>query len=304
MRWKVPTRVVGTAALVVAAGICFGMGMSLRGAEAKARAMLDRPDVVNLAARIRDFRGKGEAGGHPDFGASLDEVRVGLLEEKLGEHGRPVIRDLAGQSMPERYTTLGGVGILPSLADVSRGDVMGRLESAKDRVLTSRASFQQWYSDTPGVNRSLPATVQLWWDPTVARFVFDTRLDEKYQARGGFLPIDGQLLGNVGSTGRNYFFTTEIVAEFEFHAGRGQAFTITSDDCAWVYVDGRLAVDLGGTRSGKDQKVPMDRMGLKDGKTYEMRIFLAQRQVAWTHLRLESTFPLESRDLMRGGAQK
>lgn len=299
MLGKVPMRVVGTFALVAAAGICFGMGFSLRGAEARARAMQDRPDVLNLAARVRDFRGKGESGGHPDFGAAMDDVRVGLVEEKLGSDGKPLVRDLAGQAIVERFTTLGNIGILPSLADASRGDAIGSVAKAKDRVLTSRASFQQWFSDTPGVNRPVPMTIRMVWDPVVARFVFDTRMDETFRERGGFLPIDGQLLGNVGSTGRNYYFTTEIAASFEFHAGRGQAFTITSDDCAWVYVDGRLAADLGGTRSGKDQKVPMDRLGLKDGGTYEVRIFLAQRQMAWTHLRLESTFPLESGSLAR-----
>lgn len=299
MLGKVPMRVIGTLALVAAAGICFGMGLSLRGAEAKARAMLDRPDVVNLAARIRDFRGKGETGGHPDFGSVAHEVRFGLLDEKLGVDGKPQVKDLAGQVVLEGFTTLGSVGILPSLADASRGDSIGVLQKAKDRALTSRASFHQWFSDTPGVNRSLPMTIQMEWDPVVARFVFDTRLHETYRSRGGFLPIDDQLLGNVGSTGRNYFFTTEIAASFLYHAGRGQAFIITSDDCAWMYVDGRLAADLGGTGAGKDQKVPMDRLGLRDGETYEVRIFLAQRQMAWTNLRLESTFPLESRELAR-----
>jgi len=294
MLGKVPMRVVGTLALVAAAGICFGMGLSLRGAEAKARAMLDRPDVVNLAARIRDFRGKSETGGHPDFGTAVEEVRLGLLDEKLGADGKPQVKDLAGQVVLQRYTTLGNVGILHTLADASRGDSLGALQKAKDRALTSRASFHQWFSDTPGVNRPLPMTIQMDWDPTVARFVFDTRMNEAYRSRGGFLPIDGQLLGNVGSTGRNYFFTTEIAASFVHHTGRGQSFTITSDDCAWMYVDGRLVADLGGTGAGKDQRVPMDRLGLKDGATYVVRIFLAQRQMAWTHLRLESTFPLES----------
>ncbi len=299
MLGKVPRRVVGTLALVAAAGICFGMGLSLRGAEAKARAMLDRPEVVNLAARVRDFRGKGENGGHPDFGAGVQEVRVGLLEDRLAGDGRPRVKDLAGQHVREQFTTLGGYGILPSLADASRGDSVGTLESARERALTSRAAFAQWFSDTPGVNRPLPMTIQMEWDPTVARFVFDTRINEKYRSSGGFLPIDGQLMGNVGSTGRNYFFTTEIAATFVYHPGRGQMFIITSDDCAWMYVDGRLVVDLGGTGAGKDQKVPMDRLGLENGAEYEVRIFLAQRQMAWTNLRLESTFPLESRDQAR-----
>lgn len=296
MLGKVSRRVVGTLALVAAAGICFGMGLSLRGAEAKARAMLDRPNVVNLAARVRDFRGKGESGGHQDFGGVPHDFRLGLLEDRLGPDGRPRVKDLAGQHVRDRFTTLGGHGILPSLADASRGDVIGSLEVAKERALTSRAAFAQWFSDTPGVNRPLPMTIQMEWDPTVARFVFDTRLDETYRSRGGFLPIDGQLMGNVGSTGRNYFFTTEIAATFVHHAGRGQLFIITSDDCAWMYVDGRLVADLGGTGAGKDQKVPMDRLGLENGTEYEVRIFLAQRQMAWTNLRLESTFPLESRD--------
>ena len=57
---------------------------------------------------------------------------------------------------------------------------------------------------------------------------------------------------------RNYGFTMMGYAAFKYKKGAGEVFEFSGDDDMWIYVDGVLAVDLGGTHLPAFGKVDMD----------------------------------------------
>jgi len=141
-------------------------------------------------------------------------------------------------------------------------------------------AFDQWYRDVPGVNMSTPFTLEL------------TTTDGEIWTydNPAFFPIDGELLGNQGRE-HNYHFTLEIHTRFQY---RGEeVFTFTGDDDLWVFVNGKLALDIGGVHgplSGTiDFDAQADDLDISVGNTYALDFFFAERHTTQSNFRIDTT---------------
>jgi len=159
---------------------------------------------------------------------------------------------------------------------------------------TTAANFDQWYNDVLDVNLSTVITLTLVRQAD-GTYVFDDKTDPLYSGLGGFFPIDGQLFGNSGSSNssHNYLFTTELHTRFTYDAAGGQIMRFVGDDDIWVFINGELVIDLGGTHYPLEQFVDLTRLGLVDGRSYTLDIFHAERQPNGSNFRFQTNLLLE-----------
>jgi len=161
----------------------------------------------------------------------------------------------------------------------------------------SGESFYTWYRDEPGLNMSKQLAITLDRQDD-GSYVFDSSTDPDYAEVGGFFPIEGELFGNSGgSPDRNFHFTYELHTRFTYDANGDQFFRFTGDDDVYVYIDGKLAIDLGGVHALAEQYVDLRRFGLEDGETYYLDFFFSERHRTESNFRIETNLELESVDL-------
>jgi len=156
---------------------------------------------------------------------------------------------------------------------------------------TGPENFATWFHDTAGVNLGQNLTLQFLPDPSKAGDPNAYYYDSSTMGCGaascpGFFPIDGQLLGNEGNA-HNYHMTFELHLEFKYHPG--DIFTFIGDDDIWVFVDNKLALDLGGTHNEVTGRIMLDTLGLSDGQTYPLAFFWSERHVVGSNLRIETS---------------
>jgi len=216
---------------------------------------------MRLRGIVRDFKGalpayNGplEPGGHPDFEVFQGEnPTTGLVAPQLSADGKPV------------YTgkcELGDAG--PSADRCPYG-----------AMTTGERNFKQWYTSDDAVNKTYFVYFQLD-GPTLGSSTFQSK---------HFFPVDGAGWGNSGtdfdnpSIPRNYSFTTEIHTTFKYNGG--ETFQFTGDDDVWIFINGKLAVDLGGLHMETTGSVSLDdaaaMLGITKGMVYPLDLFHAER---------------------------
>ncbi|MFK7960078.1 MAG: fibro-slime domain-containing protein [Phycisphaerales bacterium] len=268
------------------------------------------PVTITLPTVIRDFRGNDQHKGHHDFQRWSGGVRVGLVADTLDAEGKPQLGDRNGFVITSPYLDGAGRNINPRLVEDGSipASVMGSLEAGSDPRVQSGQSLSQWYRDVAGVNTSILQNLTLHEEPAGSGvFVYDSHgvpsisLNPWMQDLpiDGFFPINNRGFGNypghdAGST--NFHFTTEINTRFTYKQGEGYIFTFTGDDDVFVFIDGKLVIDLGGVHVAASQTIDLDTLDwLEDGAVYPLQIFHAERRTVQSNFRIQTTIPLEPR---------
>ncbi|XAM01196.1 fibro-slime domain-containing protein [Phycisphaeraceae bacterium D3-23] len=225
-------------------------------------------ESIVLTGVVRDF-----LQSHPDMQNPSKSfgVRTGLVLDTLGDDGRPVLN---------------------TGTDYTRG------------MITGPESFNQWFRDEPGVNVSFPFAITLEPHPDKPDVFYYAREKQMSGDMRYFFPADGRGFGDsqsVSTGTHNFYFTYELQMSF-FYSDPAKRdydlmFEFTGDDDVWVFINGQLAVDIGGVHGQAQRSVNLDDeaedLGLEAGGTYELVLFFAERHTTESNFRIETTLQLE-----------
>ncbi|MCA9677276.1 MAG: DUF4215 domain-containing protein [Myxococcales bacterium] len=174
-------------------------------------------------------------------------------------------------------------------------DVDGKPVRVANAQTSSDASFAQWYRSDPDVNKTLALAMTL---PSIGAGVYRFDSTSFYPATGQGWDVDlscggaCELLHSDGNGAGNqdFHFTSELHFWFAYNGTENLAFS--GDDDVWVFINGHLAVDIGGVHGRQDGSVDLGNatvaanLGLVAGRIYEGVVFQAERHTTRSQYRL------------------
>ena len=253
------------------------------------------PSTIQLSGTCRDFKWANESGGHPDFEwqptAGYGHY-VGSVADALDSEGKPVFASTGYRTTTEATDASNRniMTVAKSYISSRSGDKAGAKSSSAGGSLHTASAFAQWYRDTPGVNLSQNIPITLVRQANSNLYSFSDQTDATYYNRGGFFPINGALFGNSPGQSKNFGFTFELSTTFVYSRNSGQVFTFTGDDDVWVFIDGKLVIDIGGVHSAVSQTIDLDRLNwLTDGARYSFKLLFAERHTTQSNVRIDTT---------------
>ena len=222
---------------------------------------LDPNGNLVLSGTIRDFNGTSGMNGHPDFEKNpICGDDLGIVLTNLGVDKKPVYAGQAGNP-----------------------------------CTTDQARFDQWYLDTPNVNKKTEYAITLIRQPGIPP-VWS-------YVNNAFWPINNQLFGNEGRS-NNFDFTYEIHNTFTYQGG--ETFTFQGDDDVWVFINNKLVIDLGGVHPVRTGTVNLDSIaatiGITPGNDYNFDFFFAERHVTQSNFRIDTSIQLGNNGVGRTSA--
>jgi fibro-slime domain-containing protein len=252
------------------------------------------PAMLVLPIVYHDFKNWSEgdaAHDHPDFGhfPGNGQGFAGIVQPLLAPAGVPVhvagCFPTPGADYPALLTAN---GCAPSGNPAPQGPTW---DATVDW-------YRMWYVDNATYNKTIVSTLTL---PPMASGAFQF-------SSPAFFPLDGVGWGNTPGLAHNYGFTSVVRTWFEYTGTASLSFV--GDDDVWVFVNKKLAVDLGGTHQSASGSVTLDAsnghgyvcdfvapgtaypspscnptlanghdldLGLTAGNVYEIAVFQAQR---------------------------
>jgi len=247
-------------------------------------------DTLKLVMEAFDFRGRGEIGGNPSF-------QVGGPTDSKGDASSGLVK---GMVLP----TLGANG-LPIYSGIDSGSWQsgGINNSGPAKALPLDPSL--WKKSTPGN----------WFDTTALRAAvpgigighscLELPLSRKPSDSGyynyksaSFFPLDTihdlrgfTQLADANNVLHNFLFCLHGHAAFEYTPGL--KFEFRGDDDVWVFINNKLAVDLGGSHAPESASVNLDKLRLRDGSVYPFDIFYCERQTNGSNINIRTTMDLQ-----------
>jgi len=304
------------------------MGSSY-GYEAKYGYPISVADVnASLYCPYSNYIFDGLVSGHPDF--EMEGARAGGSSKCYKGGLAQTCKAINSIISPNMTKSTGGLMKMKYCSDGDEDRCGKSTDSSSSMYASSRGKyFKSWYHDVQKYNKRTGTSLELEKvtdGVDTGLFIFDSYslVKDRYFKIPAFAPLNEyresvtqetypdpfrapvwpnslvelEYITNKSDTnynrgGSKMWYTTEVHTYFEYRGN--ETFKFSGDDDFWAFINGKLAIDIGGVHGKESDEIKLDTyaheeaLNLTVGKVYTMDIFHAERHFKESNFKITTS---------------
>ncbi len=245
------------------------------------------PDTIWMKVTFYDYKANGS---NPNFEACSPGYQAGMIQNYLDAWRKPVFKanKACNDRVSEWYRASGITG--PDTPSTRFAYDPISKEWKWYGLVNYAGRPGEWVAPHHSDNYNM--TNIIIYDSLPFRLIDSTIGMYQYNNQS-FFKLDGKGYGDEGKKDgagnlHNFSFSMEIHNSFTYNGG--EVFRFTGDDDVWAFINGQLAMDIGGVHAARSDSIILDnvasKLNLIKGKTYSFDFFYAERHTTASTIRI------------------
>jgi fibro-slime domain-containing protein len=249
------------------------------------------PDTVWVKTIYYDFHANGS---NPNFEACSPGLKKGEIQNYLDAWRKPVLKNnlACNDRIGEWFRVSGQAGPdTPATQFVyNPANKQWSWTGLVNYAPTGTARPNEWVGPHYNANYAMADVVV--YDSLPLKLIDTVRGMYQYNNQA-FFPLNNKGFGNetkkdCNGNVQNFSYTMEIHTFFTYSGG--EVFRFTGDDDVFAFINGQLAMDIGGVHAAVSDSIILDNaaasLGLVKGKTYPFDFFYAERHTCAADIKI------------------
>ncbi|GAM19977.1 hypothetical protein SAMD00019534_031520 [Acytostelium subglobosum LB1] len=187
-------------------------------------------------------------------------------------------------------------GVIPGLVNynldpITKIPTLSPNADTVDGLIVNKPKFAYFFANQPGITDFMSYDLTFTLSGSSGIYQVDNQVFFPFDYKGFDTDASKRIYQDGDGNYHNFHFCMKMNSYFTYVGN--EVFNFRGDDDVWVFIDNKLAVDLGGVHSAASKNITLKTLGLTAGNTYAFDFYYCERHTTTSTIRIDTNLAVK-----------